>query len=80
MRWAGHAGRKTLKGRDNSEDQGVDGRNIAKDLWQIRWEVVDWIHLAECRHKWWTFMNTIMNLRATLKVGNFLTGSATISF
>jgi len=31
---------RNLKGRDHSEDLGIDGRIIG-------WEGVDWIHLAQ---------------------------------
>jgi len=39
-----------LKGRDHSEDVGVDGRIILDwILSEIGWEGVDWIHLAQDR-------------------------------
>jgi hypothetical protein len=28
------------------------------------WEIVDWIHLAQDRDKWWAVVNTVMNLKA----------------
>jgi len=32
------------------------------DLREIGWEVVDWIHLAQDRDKWWVVVNMVMNL------------------
>jgi hypothetical protein len=51
---------ENLKGRDHSDDLGADGRIIL--AWKMGWEVVDWIHLAHERDRWWTLVNTIMNL------------------
>jgi hypothetical protein len=36
--------------------------NIRMDFWEIGWEGVDWIHLAQDRDKWWALVNTVMNL------------------
>jgi hypothetical protein len=33
------------------------------DLEEAGWEVVDWIHLAEDRHRWRTTMNAVINFR-----------------
>jgi hypothetical protein len=38
------------------EDWGVDGRIT------LKWESVDWIHPVEVRAKWWSFVETVMNL------------------
>jgi hypothetical protein len=38
---------ENLKGRDHSEDLGVDGRIILKWIWG--WRDVDWMHLAQDR-------------------------------
>jgi hypothetical protein len=46
--------------------------NIRLDLREIRWEVVDWFHLAQDRDHWRSLMNTVMNLWISLKAGNFL--------
>jgi hypothetical protein len=43
------------------------------DLREIRWEGVDWIHLAQDRDQLWILVNTVMNLRVPKKAGNFLT-------
>jgi hypothetical protein len=34
-----------------------------RDLREIGWEGVDWIHLGQVRDRWWIFVNTVMNLR-----------------
>jgi hypothetical protein len=37
--------------------------NIRMDLREIRWEVLNWINLAQLRDQWRAFGNTVMNLR-----------------
>jgi hypothetical protein len=37
--------------------------NIRMDLREVRWEGMDWIHLAQDRDQWWAVVNTAMNLR-----------------
>jgi hypothetical protein len=37
--------------------------NSKMDLGETEWEVVDSIHLAQYRDRWWAFVNTVMNLR-----------------
>jgi hypothetical protein len=32
------------------------------DLWEVAWEVVDWMHVAEDRDQWQALVNTVMNL------------------
>jgi len=51
--------------KNHLEDLGVDGRkkNIKRDLKEIKWEGVDWVHLAHDRAQWWAVLNTVMNLR-----------------
>jgi hypothetical protein len=39
------------KGRDQSEDRGLDGRTILKSIWRKWCEGVDWIHLAQNRDR-----------------------------
>jgi hypothetical protein len=52
---------QSLKGRDHSEDLGVDGRIILEwILREIRWEAVDWMHLAQDRVQWRDLVNTVM--------------------
>jgi len=49
---------ENLKGRDHSEDLGIDGR-----IAMIECEGVDWIQLAQDRDKWRALVNMVMNLR-----------------
>jgi hypothetical protein len=37
--------------------------NIRMDLWEIGWEGVDWMHLAQDRDQWQALVNMVMNLR-----------------
>jgi hypothetical protein len=36
--------------------------NIRMDCGEIGWKDVDWIHLAQDRDQWHTFVNMVMNL------------------
>jgi hypothetical protein len=55
---------ENLKGRDHSEDKGVDWEdNIRMNLKKIWWEGVYWIHLARDRDRWPTLVNTVVKLR-----------------
>jgi hypothetical protein len=54
--------------------------NVGLDLRKIRWEGVDWIHLAQDRDRWRAVVNTVMNLRVPWKAGNFLTSWMAVSF
>jgi hypothetical protein len=38
--------------------------NIKIDCSEIGWSTMDWIHLTQNRHHWWTLMRTAMNLLA----------------
>jgi hypothetical protein len=64
---------ENLKGRDHSEDLGIDGDNIRMDVREIGWKGVDWLHLDQDRDQWLAVMNTIMNVRVPYKAGNFFT-------
>jgi hypothetical protein len=33
------------------------------DLREIRWEGVDWIHVAQVRDQWLALVNRVMNIR-----------------
>jgi hypothetical protein len=46
--------------------------NIRMDPREIGWEVVDWIHLAQYREQLQAFVNTVMNLRGSIKGGKLL--------
>jgi hypothetical protein len=48
-----------LKLQDHSEDIGIDG----KIMLEIRWEGVDWMHVAQDRDQWRAVVNMVMNLR-----------------
>jgi hypothetical protein len=41
--------------------------NIKMDLQELGCGSMDWIELAQVRHRWWVFVNAVMN------AGNFLT-------
>jgi len=41
-----------LKGRDHSEDGGVDGRIIGTDLRERGWEGLYWTHLSQDWGQW----------------------------
>jgi hypothetical protein len=56
--WSEH-----LKGRDHSEDLGVDGKIILEWILGKRWENVDWIHVALDRVQWRAIVKKIMKLR-----------------
>jgi hypothetical protein len=54
--------------------------NIRMNLREMKWEVVDCIHLAQDSDQWQSLVNTVTNLQVPEKVGNFLTTWATLSF
>jgi hypothetical protein len=37
--------------------------NIRRDLKEIRWEGVDWMHLTKVKDQWWDLVNMVMNLQ-----------------
>jgi hypothetical protein len=49
---------ENLKGRDHSENLGINGKTILECMW----EVVDWMHLAQDRDQWRGLVNTVMKL------------------
>jgi hypothetical protein len=49
---------KNLKGREYSEDLGVDGRNFR----ETGWESVDLMHVAQNRDQRRAVVKTVMNL------------------
>jgi hypothetical protein len=56
---------ENLKGRDHSEDAGVDETIILEFI--SRLEVVDWIHLAQHKDQWRALLNM-----TSIKGGEFL--------
>jgi hypothetical protein len=44
--------------------------NIKIDPKEIGWSDIDWIHLAEDRDQWRAVVNTVMNHRFPLMLGN----------
>jgi hypothetical protein len=62
------------KGRDHSEDLGVDGEdNIRMNLKELEWEDTDWMHLTQDWDQWWVLVNAVMNLCVPLYARYFLT-------
>jgi hypothetical protein len=55
---------ESLKGRDHSEDKGVDGRISGWMFGEIGLEFVDRMHLAAGRDQWQALVYILMNLRA----------------
>jgi hypothetical protein len=55
----GEAEGKRPLGRPRSRWEG----NIRMDVREIRWEVVDWVLLAQDRVHWWILVTTVMKLR-----------------
>jgi hypothetical protein len=37
--------------------------DLKKLGWELDWEAVGWIHLAQDRDQWWADMNTIVNFQ-----------------
>jgi len=42
------------------------------DLQEVGWGCMDWIVLAQDRNSWWALANAVMNLRGSIKCGEFL--------
>jgi len=54
------------------------------DLRETEWETLDWIHVAQDKHQWWTLMNTVPerlwgphNLLSNIYQGSFPGSKAT---
>ena len=76
MRWTGHVARigerrgvyRVLVGKsDGKRRLGRPWRrwedNIRTDLQEVECGGVDWIELAQDRHRWWKLVNVVMNCR-----------------
>jgi hypothetical protein len=48
------------------------GDNIKMDLRKMRWDDMDWIHLALDRDLWMALVNMVMNLRVSESLGEIL--------
>jgi hypothetical protein len=48
--------------------------NIKMDLKEVECVGIDWIELAQEGDRWRELVNTVMKLRVSKNVGNFLTG------
>jgi hypothetical protein len=88
MRWRGHVvymGEMTNAHKifgGNPEGKRPHGRpkhrwedNI-KDIKEVAWEGVDWLHLAQDKDWWQALVNSVMKLWVSYKAGNFLTSRA----
>jgi len=54
--------------------------SVIKYIQEIGWKGVDWIHMAQDRHKWRSLMNNVINLWVPYIVGNLVTNYATAGF
>jgi hypothetical protein len=54
--------------------------NIKAYLKDIVYEGMNWVHLTQDTDQWRDFVNTVMELRVSLKTDNLLTSLATSSF
>jgi hypothetical protein len=68
--------------RDHWGDPGIDGEggNIKMDLQDVGCKGRDWIGSAQDRDRWRALANAVMNIRVSIKCGNFLTSYKPVSF
>jgi len=45
--------------------------NIKLHLRQVGWRGMEWTDMADDSESWWSFANTVMNVRAPENKGNF---------
>jgi hypothetical protein len=50
------------------------------DLQAIKFDAMDWIHLAGDRDQWWPVMEAVRSFHMPEEAENFLTSHATINF
>jgi hypothetical protein len=84
MRWAQHVASVEKKNacrifvgkpegkRPQGRPKGRWEDNIIMDLQEIGWGGMNWINLAQDGERWMAFVNTVMNLRGSLKFRVFL--------
>jgi hypothetical protein len=53
---------ENLKGRDHSEDLGIDGKIIRIDLREMQWEGMDSLCLAQDRDQQQALVNMVINV------------------
>jgi hypothetical protein len=58
---------------DKNEGQGIEGRMIYLVLKKWEWFGVEWINLAQDRHKWQGLVDTALKLRFPQNAQNFVT-------
>jgi hypothetical protein len=53
-----------IGGKESTRNQNIGGFTILEWIFRkIGWGSVDWIGLAQDRHKWRALVNAVMNLR-----------------
>jgi hypothetical protein len=55
------------------------GRYIKKNIRETSW-VMNWIHLAQDRGRWWADVNSVIIIRILQTAGNFLTSGEAVNF
>ena len=56
-----------MGGRDHLEDLGIDGRTVLKSILKTGCNDVDSIELAQNMDEWRAVVNSVMNLRGSIK-------------